>query len=107
MKKILWMVLALVLLLTGCGKQNKVQGTAFCGVIEELSKTSAVVLVAEGEEERSSADRISFGIAELESIGAKVGDTVEVTYTGVIMEMYPAQVIATGWNLVETSAEAT
>ena len=105
MKKIWWMVLALALLLTGCGKQNKVQGASFYGVIEELSKTSAVVLVAEGEEERSSADRISFGIAELKSIGAKVGDTVEVHYTGVIMETYPAQVVATGWEMVKKAME--
>lgn len=52
----------------------------------------------ENEDERKSADRITVNTADLEDIGIAPGSLVEVTYTGAIMESYPAQVNATSWK---------
>jgi len=103
-----WLIMmtAVLLLTTACGKEKAVPEAKFFGIITEVSKTHAVVEVAEGEEERASADLISFGTADLEKIGAEIGDTVEVTYTCVIMETYPAQVIATAWELTDAVPSA-
>ena len=49
--------------------------------------------------ELRSADRISFSAPE--DIGAKVGDTVEIVYNGVVMETYPAQINAESWKISE------
>ena len=49
--------------------------------------------------ESTSADRISFSAPE--NIGAEVGDTVEIVYNGVVMESYPAQIIAESWKISE------
>lgn len=45
------------------------------------------------------SDKISFNIQELEDIGAEAGSVVRVTYTGGIMESYPAQIHAVHWEL--------
>lgn len=65
----------------------------------EISGTSVLVAPVPGEEALRSSDKISFSISELRDIGAEVGSLVEVTYTGGIMETYPAQIRATGWKL--------
>lgn len=43
--------------------------------------------------------RITFSCKDLPDIGAEVGSAVEVTYTGMMMESYPAQIKATSWKL--------
>lgn len=73
--------------------EQKFRGTAL-----ELSGTSVLVEPIEGVPERRSSDRISFDTADLADIGAEVGTVVEITYTGGIMESYPAQIHATGWK---------
>lgn len=71
------------------------------GKILEIRENSVLVEPLEGEDIRRSADQITFGISELEALSVKVGDTVEVTYTGGVMESYPAQIIALSWKIVE------
>ena len=76
-------------------------GRRFVATIRELTDTTAVVEPVEGAAERTSSDRITFGIASLADIGAAVGDLVEVRYTGDVMETYPAQIQVTGWGLLK------
>ena len=66
-----------------------------------LEKTDGGVLVEplEGEKERKSSDKISFATSTLENIQVSVGDVVEITYDGTIMESYPAQIIPTKWKM--------
>lgn len=73
----------------------------FCAAVVELSDTAAVVEPLESEPELSSSDRISFSLSGLDGIGAKVGSIVEITYTGNIMESYPAQITAARWKLID------
>ena len=105
-KSIICLLLAALLLLVACGKQEEAPELSFRGIIIERTKTSVTVEVAEDEDERSSSDLISFSVADLARIGAEVGDTVKVIYTGVIMESYPAQVVATGWSISEKAPES-
>jgi hypothetical protein len=46
-----------------------------------------------------STDKVTFGISDLEKIEAEVGSVVKVTYTGGVIESYPAQVHAISWEL--------
>lgn len=72
---------------------------SFIATVLKLHDTSVLVEPVEGEDELRSADQISFGIKELADIGADVGSVVEVTYKGLIMESYPAQINAVSWKL--------
>ncbi len=65
----------------------------------ELEGDTVLVRPVEGENELLSADKISFGIGSLGDIGAQVGSTVEVFYTGGIMETYPAKINAVKWDI--------
>ena len=73
---------------------------SFTATVLEIGEDYVLVEPIEGEMERSSSDKISFGIKELPEIGAKVGSMVEVLYNGLIMELYPAKIHASGWNLL-------
>lgn len=77
---------------------DKVENS-FIATVIEINDTSVVVEPVEGEDELRSSDRISFGIKDFDDIGAEVGSVVKVTYTGAIMESYPAQINAIGWQL--------
>lgn len=74
---------------------------SFSAEIIELNDNSVLVEPLEGEEERLSSDRITFGTSELESIRAYIGGKVRVYYTGQIMESYPAQIHAKSWELID------
>lgn len=74
---------------------------SFFATVLEINGDSVTVSPLEGEEEQSSGDKISFSKKGLENIGADVGSVVEITYTGGIMESYPAQITATGWRTAE------
>lgn len=74
---------------------------SFTGKILEMNGDSVLVEPLEGEDIRRSADQIVFGISELEELDVNVGDIVEVTYTGSVMESYPAQIVAVAWEIVE------
>lgn len=73
----------------------------FVATVIEVHENSVLLEPVEGEPELRSSDRISMSTSQLANIGAQVGSTVEVTYTGEIMESYPAQIIATDWKLIQ------
>ena len=73
---------------------------SFTAMVVELGESHALVQPMAGEAELRSSDRISFGTAELEAIGAQVGCEVRIWYTGGIMETYPAKVHAVKWELL-------
>jgi len=73
--------------------------SSFIATVLELNGNTVLVEPVEGEPERLSSDKISFGIADLEKIDASVGSVVQITYKGGIMESYPAQINATSWKL--------
>ena len=77
----------------------------FTGTVVELAESYALIQPLEGESERASADLISVSTASL-SGDVAVNDLVEVTYTGGIMETYPAKVHASSWHAVEDSADS-
>lgn len=72
---------------------------SFTATVLKVNETSALVEPFEDEDERGSSNQIAFGISELPEINAKVGDFVKVTYTGGIMESYPAQINAVNWEI--------
>lgn len=94
------LLLAFSLLLMGCSKGKKDQ-YSFKAKILEINEDSILVEPFEGEDIRSSSDKISFSKEKLEDIDLSVGDKVEVKYTGRVMESYPAQITATSWKLLE------
>ncbi len=69
----------------------------FIAKILEINSSSALVSPID-EYIKSTSTKISFNITSLEDIEAKVGDHVEIAYTGNIMETYPAQITATSWK---------
>lgn len=81
--------------------EHTVVDEKFVATILEINGSSVLVEPIEGERERLSSDKITFGIDDLEKIDVKAGDLVEVTYTGVIMESYPAQIRAIRWKLLD------
>ncbi len=72
--------------------------SSFQATILKINGTSVIVEPFSDELERGSSDQIAFDISKLADIDAKVGDFVRVTYTGGIMESYPAQIKATAWE---------
>lgn len=71
----------------------------FIATVLEINESSVLVEPVEGEEELNSSDEITFSTTNLEDIEAEVGSVVQVTYTGGIMESYPAQINAKSWKL--------
>ncbi len=71
----------------------------FVATVLELDAASALVEPVEGEYELLSSDRIRINIAKLGDIDAQVGSDVEISYTGGIMESYPAQIHAVKWEI--------
>lgn len=78
---------------------------SFDATILEISKNSVLVEPFDDEEERNSSDKISFGITNLQKLDVKVGDFVNITYKGGIMESYPAKINATSWKLSQDLRE--
>ena len=50
------------------------------------------------EAERNCSDKISFGTAKLEPLNIRPGSLVTITYDGLIMESYPAQITPSHWD---------
>ena len=73
----------------------------FTAKILEVDQQSALVQPILQEPELESADKIRFAVGELEDIGAQVGSFVEVSYTGSIMETYPAQIHGVKWEIAK------
>ncbi|MDR1803361.1 MAG: hypothetical protein LBQ94_07105 [Treponema sp.] len=57
----------------------------------------------EGEAIRGIADRISFVGRFFSYTGISVGDYITIRYDGFVMKSYPAQIVATGWSLLQTN----
>lgn len=72
---------------------------SFVATVLEIGENFALVEPVDGEDEWRSSDKITFSTTKLENIGAEVGSVVQVTYTGGIMESYPAQINAKSWKL--------
>lgn len=79
-------------------EEDKAEHT-FIANVTEINGDSVVVQPIKGEEELNSSDKISFSVKDFDDIGAEIGSTVQVTYTGGIMESYPARINATGWKI--------
>jgi len=112
MKKYFFLLLAFTLLFSGCAKAppkntdtiadegESANGEyTFNAVIKSIDESGVLVEVCEGEDLLRSSDQITFSHKDLDDIIAEVGDTVTVTYNGVVMESYPAQITALSWRI--------
>jgi len=72
--------------------EEQPQQAYFYGKVVESSASQILVEPNEGEEIRKSADRISVDLGKNNDALYEVGTNVKVTYTGDVMETYPAQV---------------
>ncbi len=66
----------------------------FYGTVIESKQNHIIVEPKEGEEIRKSADKISVSLGEYNDAIYQVGTNVKITYTGTVMESYPAKVDA-------------
>lgn len=73
---------------------------SFRATVVEKSANAVIVEPHEGQPERNCSDRFSFGTKGLQDIGAEVGSVVDITYTGLIREIYPASIDVTDWKIV-------
>ena len=107
MKTRFLLILALILAfaVVACSKEGGGEDTApetytLTATVIEVYDSGLLVEPVEGSWELNSADRITVGTGRLddeESLtyltkGAAVGDTVEITYDGMLAETYPAQI---------------
>lgn len=81
-------------------EEDKVEHN-FVATILEINNSSVIVEHVADSAVFMSTDKVTFGISDLEKIEAEVGSVVKVTYTGGVMESYPAQVHAISWELLE------
>lgn len=88
--------ICLMLLCTGCTRAVLIESNqTFSATVLEKSTDYVLVEPLEGEDELKSSDKISVSLKEdnsqvFEEI--QVGDTVEITYDGLIAESYPAKI---------------
>jgi len=97
----LLLMLTAVLLLPGC--TQKADKTTFSATIMRVDDRAILVRPAQETGEYKSADLISVGLSDTEMTDAKggaltmsalsVGLRVDITYSGVILESYPAQIV--------------
>lgn len=106
MKKVVSIIIILIILLgivffiqyTKSEKQYK-----FIATIIGVYNNSIMVEPEVGAVERNSSDKISINTSTAINTSNelyKVGDKVKITYDGMIMESYPAQIIATKVELI-------
>ena len=84
-----------VLSMVGCGRQpgGNSQAATFMATIIEIGDKYFLVEPIEGSWELNSADRIVIPIENIEAPPESVvGDTIEIVYSGEIMESDPAQI---------------
>ena len=106
-KFLLILALILVFSVVACSKEggeeeqdNVPETYTLTATVIEVYDSDLLVEPVEGSWELNSADRITVGTGRLddeESLtyltkGAAVGDTVEITYDGMLAETYPAQI---------------
>lgn len=109
MKRKLVISLLMILVLTMCGCSSKANieenETSFKATVVEINENSVMVKPLEGESELKSSDKIIFNTINLEKPDLKLGDIVNITYNGEIMESYPAQIEVTKLELLERDTE--
>ena len=72
----------------------------FNATIVELDTSTALVEpLTEEDKNKSSGGKMFFSISNLPNIEANVGDIVEITYNGVVEEIYPASIHPTDWKI--------
>ncbi|MBQ1241078.1 MAG: hypothetical protein IIX74_04155 [Lachnospiraceae bacterium] len=99
MKKYLVMCLLslCVLMLAACGKEEEIQPSekqevTFEAAVLEVHDGYCLVKPSDGSQERKSADKIEVSMKNMDSsLEPEVGDSIEITYDGMIMEIYPAR----------------
>ena len=99
------MVLITAVLVSCAGKPASKEGGnmpfTFKATILEINGNDVTVEPFEGEDILNSASRVNFIKANLNDIGASVGDIIVVIYTGMVMESYPARVVALDWSILK------
>lgn len=78
---------------------NTKQAKNFVGTVIEINDSNVIVKPKEDSWVLNSSDKISFNVTKLEKLKVNVGDMVLVTFNGEIMESYPAQIVATKWEI--------
>lgn len=107
MKKIFQMITAIVMVLTlasGCGDTESSntgsegdvsrfeKASVFTATITEVEDETVLVTPEEGAEELKSSDSFRLAVKDMPaSYEPQVGDVIEITYTGTISEIYPAE----------------
>lgn len=81
-------------------EEDKVE-YSFVATVLEIGDSSVTVKPEGKSAALMLSDKVTFGSSELENIDVKVGSVVKVSYKGSVMESYPAQVQATGWELCD------
>ena len=84
---------------------ERLENQSFYGTVIESKQDYIIVEPREGETIRKSADKISISLGKNSDVIYAIGTNVKVTYTGSIMETYPAQVNAI--NIEIKSAETS
>ena len=84
---------------------ERLENQSFYGTVIESKQDYIIVEPREGETIRKSADKISISLGKNNGVIYAIGTNVKVTYTGEIMETYPAQVNAI--NIEIKSAETS
>ena len=84
---------------------ERFENQSFYGTVIESKQDYIIVEPREGETIRKSADKISISLGKNSDVIYAIGTNVKVTYTGSIMETYPAQVNAI--NIEIKSAETS
>lgn len=91
-----WMIAAIVICLAAAAlfwKNGEGEASVFTAAILEIHDGCYLVEPSEGSAERTSADRIEVPIqSAAPSPEPQVGDTIEIEYSGVLLETYPAQI---------------
>ncbi len=84
------MLLLAVVVLVSCVKKSP-ESKVFRATILEIDNGTMIAAPVEGSEELKSADKFSIAIAKMPgSPEPRVGDVIEITYSGDILEKYPA-----------------
>ena len=85
MRKWWAILLAVVLCMSGCAVKK---GERFTADVEQINGNTLVVVALEGEEVRRSSDKFTLSVENGSDFS--VGDRVEITFDGMIQELYPA-----------------
>lgn len=74
-------------------QNNNLDKVVFEAQVLEVYEKSIMVKPAEGSAESKSSDKITLGISDINvDFDISVGQTVKITYDGIILESYPAQI---------------